>query len=102
MLQLRHTPFNSPIEKIANRGVQNARRFASAKTIHSREQSQGHAANHERPRSAQRLINRANDDVGYAAEDRDGYERAGGEVPNLGFCLVVHRGFSRWPPAQKT
>jgi hypothetical protein len=48
------------------------------------------------------LMNCANDDVGYAAEDRDGYERAGGQVPNLGFCVVVHRGFSRWPPAYKT
>ena len=36
-------------------------------------------------------MNSAGDDVGHATDDRDGDERAGGQVPNRVFRVVVHR-----------
>ena len=37
------------------------------------------------------LVNGAGDDVRHAADDRHGNECAGGQVPNRGFRVFVHR-----------
>jgi len=39
-----------------------------------------------------RLLDRAGDDQRHAADERNGDERAGGKVPNLGFRVFGHRG----------
>jgi len=44
------------------------------------------------------LVNRADDDKRDAADDRNCDERAGGQVPNFSFRLLVHRQSSRLAP----